>query len=440
MKQIFKSSFVAMIALLAFVACSDDEEGTKLPSLNIEISMPEGFTVPFNGTVTINCEQLHKEYSAMAKDGVVDFKNIYPGIYSLKAQLKMTKDEAKAAAPSLDIKTGIILNGGLKAVDVKLSEEGAQTPVKAQFQMNWTMESALLISKIYANGTKLNETGKVQNMPKYWEIYNNSSEVVYLDGLCLAQAHGNTTSTNPCELYVKYQKEATYAARIAKLPGIHGTDKNIALQPGKSFVIAWHASNFILGENSQEGAADKCTMNVDLSTADYEIESTQRNWVQLGDNPQVPNMLPVYDCLPTAGFLQFTQALFIFFASEEEIEGWTTDVDQSSYTVSFQKTWKAKRVPNEVIIDAVETLKASAKQQKRIPDMLDAAGVEAAWNTGSIFDRRVNYIAEDGRKVLQDTNNSKQDFVVVESRDAANFDGSHLVIRDYDKPEIQPLN
>lgn len=433
MRNFFKTGFYALLALVTMSACSDDDStDTPLPSLKVEFTMPDGFTSKFSGEVTISCKELGKDYTADAVDGVANFTSVYPGIYNIQAQQKMTKEEAQAAAPSISFNTAIQLNGVTNGVKVQNATDNI-----AKVSVNWTGESQLLISKIYGNGTKFNN-GRNNNLPKYWEIYNNSSEVLYLDGLCLAQAHGLTTSKNPCKLYQQYQNEATYVSRIATLPGVHGQDKNIALQPGKSLVIAWNASNFITTENTSESATDKCTMNVDLSTADFEIESESFMWKQYGDNPNVPNMTPVYDCLPSAGFMQMNHAMLIFFATPDQIQSWVTDNDDSSYTVSTQKALKAKRVPNDIILDAVETFKASASQQKRIPDALDAKGIEDGNNTGSIFDRKVLYIAEDGRKVLQDTNNSSADFVVVASRNPEQFDGSHLVIRDYDKPEIQP--
>lgn len=179
-------------------------------------------------------------------------------------------------------------------------------------------------------------------------------------------------------------------------------------------------------------------MNVDLSGADYEIESTAYFWNKYGDNTNVPNLKAVYDCMPNAGFLQMGQAVFIFFATEDEIDGWETGTDATSYIIESQRNWPAKRVPNSIVIDAVETVTTGAAQQKRIPDALDAKGIESLWNMGYIFDRKVQYVAADGRKVLLDTNNSSNDFVAVGSSDPENYDGSHLVIKNYDAPEIQP--
>ena len=433
MNKTIRFAALALAALLSFAACEKSDDNQT--SVTVSVKMPGDFptTAPaYSGDVTITNTTMGKSYTAKAVNGTAEFDKVYQGIYDVLVSGSMTADEFKAAAPELAKGTDILLNGN--ASNVQVVKDGDNN---VEIQLTWAVKSDLLISRMYTNGTKSNAGAKV-NYPKYWEIYNNTDNTIYLDGLCIAQAHGNSTSDNPCELYTKYQNEATYASRIARLDGTHGVTTNIPLEAGKSIVIAWNAHNFIVRENS-EGATDKCTMNVDLSNADYEIESTAYFWNKYGDNTNVPNLKAVYDCYPAgSGFLQMTQAVFIFFATEEDIDRWAKGTDATSYSSPSQQMWSAKRVPNDIIIDAVETVKTGASQQKRIPDALDAKGVEAMENMGYIFDRKIQYITADGRKVLLDTNNSANDFVAVGSSDPDNYDGSHLVIKNYDAPEIQP--
>lgn len=433
MNKTIKLSALALAALLSFAACEKSDD--NLVSMTVNVVMPADFpaTAPaYSGEVTISNTVMGKTYTVEAQNGVAEFDKIYQGVYDILVSGSMTAEEFKTVAPELANGSDILLNGNASGVQAIKGDEANS----AEVQLTWAVKSDLLISRMYTNGTKDN-VGKNVNYPKYWEIYNNTSETIYLDGLCIAQAHGNATSKNPCELYTKYRKEATYASRIARFEGTHGVTTNIPLEAGKSVVVAWNAHDFIVPENT-EGATDKCTMNVDLSDADYEIESTAYFWNKYGDNANVPNLKAVYDCMPNVGFLQMTQAVFIFFATEDEIDGWATGTDGTSYTIASQQNWMAKRVPNEIVIDAVETAKTGASQQKRIPDALDANAVESLENMGFIFDRRIQYITADGRKVLLDTNNSANDFVAVGSSDPENYDGSHLVTRNYDAPEIQP--
>lgn len=428
MKQLFYYCLIIPMMVLTLVSCEKPVDNTVTVVVNV--SMPADFpqTAKYNGNVILSSTTTDKEYTIQAVDGVATIPGVYQDIYDVTVSQTMTYEEFKTVAPELATSSSIILSGNAKAFKVIKDPEATVNP-SVSVSLSWCVESSLLISKIFYNGTKKN-SGSNNNMPKYVEIYNNTAETIYLDGLCFGLAHGNTTSANPCQLYLDH-KDATYAQKIGALPGVHGTDKKIALEGGKSLVLALMAINYY---DPAEGTT-KQTMAPDLSTADYEIFSTA-SWFT--NNESVPDMTPLHDCLPSAGFGSLNPAVIIFFASQTDVESWEIGVDESSYTVASQKLWQAKRVPNSIILDAVETYKKDASQQKRIPDALDAVGIESANNEGIIFDRAILYITEDGRKVLKDTNNSSKDFVAIASRDRENYDGKHLVPRDYDKPEIQP--
>ncbi len=435
MKTTLKLLIPLLLLSVFFISCKKEDPKSALVDFEVKVNLPKDFSASakFGGEVIIINKATAKTYAVTAISGVALFKDIYQGIYDIDITQTLNQQEFSQFAPELGNSSSSYTLKGSKS-DVQVSKEAA---ADVEIELNWFGETALLISKIYCNGTKKNE-GAINNMPKYWELYNNSDEVIYLDGLCLAQAHGNSTgSDGSCDLYVKYQNEATYAARIAIFPGTHGTTRNIPLQPGKSVVIAWNASNFII--TGQPNNKDNCTMNCDLTDADFEIEqSTAAAWRTYGDNQDVPNLTPIHECIPTAGFLQLNQAVFIFYATQQEVESWPTGTDPSSYYVESQKNWIAKRVPNDRILDAVETFKTDTPQNKRIPDILDSKGVESPNNQGIIFDRKIRLILPDGRRILQDTNNSSNDFAVIWPRTPDSYSGDHLVPRNYDKPEIQP--
>lgn len=416
----FLMNFASVLALgLCILTSCNREDLSNKTSLELSVSVPEDLELAFNGTAKLVSIDGNFTYEVTVVDGKARFDKIYIGLYNLSVQMETKLGEKD-----------ILVVGSLKNIEVVKAEEIGTVSVETE----WSYKSSLVISRIYCNGTKKNN-GKIMNMPKYYEIFNNTDAVQYLDGLCIALAHGNTTSTNPCALYQAY-KDTTFCYGIVRIPGKQG-DNKVALQPGKSCVIAWNASNFIIPEDTAEGAGDKCTMNCDLTGADFEIESAATSWKNYGDNVNVPNLTEVFCVNPNAGFNSMNQAVLIFYATEEEIAQWKTAADESSYTISSQKLWMAKAVCNSIILDAVETVKAgdSTKQQKRIPDVLDASFVEAGNNLGVVFNRKLQYLAEDGRMVLQDTNNSANDFVVTESKDSENYDGSHLAIRNYSYAE-----
>ena len=75
-----------------------------------------------------------------------------------------------------------------------------------------------MISKIYSNGTKTT-AGKTFLNDRYWEIFNNSSETVYLDGLCLAYLWGNTNTAAVTNPFYEQYKDAVFVNTAARFPG-----------------------------------------------------------------------------------------------------------------------------------------------------------------------------------------------------------------------------
>lgn len=181
-------------AFLSFAACEKKDDNNV--SMTVNVIMPSDFpesSPSYSGDVTITNTTMGKTYTVKAVNGVAEFDKVYQGIYEILVSGSMTADEFKSAAPELANGYDILLNGNASDVQV-IKEDGKVN--SADIQLVWSVKSELLISRMYTNGTK-NNAGRSVNYPKYWEIYNNTDNTLYLDGLCIAQAHGNSTSKNP---------------------------------------------------------------------------------------------------------------------------------------------------------------------------------------------------------------------------------------------------
>ena len=99
------------------------------------------------------------------------------------------------------------------------------------------------------------------------------------------------------------------------------------------------------------------------------------------------------------------------------------------YTNTFLIITNAK---HGIIIDAVQQYKAEDANPVMHAE-LDASAAVLGREVPVIAERKVAYTATDGRKVLQDTNNSGADFVVSTSVDGT---PAFLVPRQYDKPVL----
>jgi hypothetical protein len=430
MKNYLKWTLILLLAAVFFAACQKDEDEDNTLTVQVNVLLPEDFppTAIYSGEVKLESITTDAIHTVSAQNSVAIFEGILPGVYKVMVSLVLSKQQIQTMAPELGVSADVILSG--QTTGFQVLKDGEIDVVTQEVRLTWMVQSSIIISKLFWNGTKSN-TDRNQLLVKSLELYNNTAETVYLDGLCIGQLIGNTTSSNPCALYLEHE-DAAYVAQIARFEGTHGVTQNIPLAPYSPLVIALIAQNYIVTE---EGP-DQMTMAQDLTQADYEIFATSAWWV---DNPDVPNINPVYSVNPAAGFAGLNVAMILFFATESDIDSWETGVDESSL-VGAQRTWQAKRVLNTIILDAIETFRKDANQQKRIPDAVDAQGIEGVTQDGNIFDRKVLYITEDGHKVLKNTNNSAADFVEIHSRDRENYCGAHLILRDYDKPEIQPSN
>ena len=183
-----------------------------------------------------------------------------------------------------------------------------------------------------------------------------------------------------------------YLNNVWRIPGA-GKDHKLA--PGQSIIIAQDGVNHkdaLLNPNSP----------VDLSGADWETYN-ERPDGRDADAPGVPNLERLYF---TGGFdwlmTVFGPGIVIFKADFNSLE---------KVAIPGSTLDPRIRVPNAAVIDAFEGLKdAGSVAYKRVPAGLDAGFVHAddTYNMQSF--RRKTSTTINGRKVLQDTNNSGADF------------------------------
>ena len=183
----------------AFTSCKKDEDFKGIESTEFRINYPDGFSssARFEGEVTLKDRNSGTIYTTEAKDGIATFTYIMQGVYDLSVSKTLTAAQFKELAPGLgdDLKNEVVLSGLSLSVNLLTDEDAAKTH---EVTLNWAVKGSLVISKIYSNGTKTT-AGKTFLNDRYWEIFNNSSETVYLDGLCLAYLWGNTNTVRmPC--------------------------------------------------------------------------------------------------------------------------------------------------------------------------------------------------------------------------------------------------
>lgn len=386
---------IILFIAIAFAAISceqfDQVKGTDMVeniSMGIEITLKKDDNVPAPESYKVKlnnyAENIEVIKSVEAGD-VVKIDDIIPGIYTISI-----------SGESNDGTFTYNFNGNLS--NINLLEDNKVMPL----EMQAAKSGNILFKEIYYCGSKIG--GKTNYFrDQYYELYNNSSKVQYLDGLCIGNIYPTTTSQ---VIYVwdrPNYEDYVYLQTIWQVPGTPGVDKKYPLNPGESVIIAQMADN-----HQREALNPDSPVNLRCA----EFETYLRTTANTTDNENAINMYMAYWYTKSKTQAQWMVTInggaFVIFYPESEIDPNTYVVDPK-YTSN-----KAKDIPISWIVDAVELMLNESKiTQKRMPAVLDAG---ATWVGGTYLaksvSRKIKEVTEDGRVIYQDTNNSLEDFQV----------------------------
>ncbi|WP_113653213.1 DUF4876 domain-containing protein [Pedobacter namyangjuensis] len=319
--------------------------------------------------------------------GVATFSDVIPGTYDISV------NKSLSAAESLTL-TGVSQAIVLNAAKSDAVVSAPQSP-EITLQLSGSVAGNLVIKEVYYTGSKT-PAGGTYFSDQFVELYNNSTEVIYLDGLCIADIYGNAGLINPSSLPTAFNTDNTssYAGNVWRIPG---TGKQRPLAPGESIIIAQD------GVNHREATLNP-NSPVDLSKADWETYN-ERPDNRDADAPGVPNLEKLYF---TGGFdwlLSVFGPSLVIFRTDDFSKLTLSNIPGSTSATTYVK------IPNALVIDSFQALKdASSGSFKRLPVAIDAGFVFATDTyTGESFRRKISTTIN-GRRVLQDTNNSGEDF------------------------------
>lgn len=366
--------------------------------------------------------------STTDSEGKAVFQSVLPGSYELNANHHLSKIEYQnifGENPSSDM---IDFNGVLQLIDIR------KTHQSGILELSMGNYSPIVIKQIYYAGSDSVKGASIRD--QFIELYNNSNEVQYADNLCIAQIEGSRSTkvsvfTQPNGQYNwslgqgqesnignKANTDFVYAITIFR---INGSGKEHPIAPGKSIVVAATALNHQkpfkdLDGDEQSVIAPELT--VDLSGADYEA--------YLGDyqkfNGEEPYFLDIQNpSVPDLGvdYFQYgrdmlfepngNQSFVLFRATKSEVSQW-----KKVSTPGNPNEGTYVRIPKKSVLDGVDlTLEMlSHSIPKKLPIDIDGGQTAVslgAYSSQSIIRKTKEII--NGRVILQDTNNSRYDFV-----------------------------
>lgn len=392
-------TYTVAAAIPVFTACSsfneveDAEEVTPITvTVNLEVVVDNlesvsGLTLKFDNYN----EDLH--YTKQAQAGTIDMDDIVPGIYTISASGTALDTEGNEYTVN-----GSIINKALYP--------GTQ---HLDLLVKGLKVSPLVLKELYYSGVYKNYF-----QDQFYEVYNNSPKVIYLDGIHFADLYptGATTTKPNWEDAAIDGDNYVYANRVWKFPG-SGTD--YPLQPGESCIMAQYA----IDHTQVEGLTPDSP--VDNSSAEFDF---CMNHSKYPNQPAVDMEHVFYRGKAEKGTVaQYLTpvkggAFVIFQVPEGDTYDPVNDVTLQANEVN--KSALYAKIPISYVLDAVECVDNESKvNAKRVPGVLDAGctWVGATYNGLGVYrkqslDAQGNPLQrENGAYIYQDTNNSTDDFV-----------------------------
>lgn len=386
-----KKQVIISILFLVILAFSCKKNVTPTYTLTVPLTFPSGFTlagVPDGTEVKLINSLTGRETILITTGGT--------GIVS-----SVLTEGSYDGSCSFTVKVGTdeyVFNGVLTKV---LLSKDTSSPMTLTLAKN---TGGFIIKEIYFAGSKTSDA-KSYYSDQFHEIYNNSNETLYADGLCIAFLEQTPSAPN---VWVNADGSA-----MTSLPTtfqqwiIPGTGKEHPVLPGKSIVIA------------QDGIDHKTDPNgnslspVNLAKADWEsyVAASGKDT----DSPGVPNMTLMYTT--STSMVDWLHSVFgyaeIIFRLPVPWEQFVANPANFKTKPGSTSATQYLMIPVSYVIDGVEIVYPDeAKRNKRLPASIDAG---YTWIDGGTYCsksiRRKAKLVVDGRVIYKDTNNSNNDFL-----------------------------
>lgn len=378
-----KKGFYLLLVLLFLASCSDDENRSS--SVYIQLLPPDGYsTLPYEEMeVTLTNKDQGTMYSLhCSSTGQASF-NVEPGYYTASVHYQAA--------------SGLVFSGRIESLSLLRDE--AEAIIELPLLLAKT--SALVIKEIYFGGCK-GQNNKDYQADQYVTLYNNSDQIVYLDGLCLGIVDPGYNQESPWMNYTDMERipvnDLTW-----QFPG---SGKEYPLAPGEETTIATNAVDHTGGEYQHANSVD--LSGVDWGFWDVNLE---RQTIAAGVKPMALlvnlNPLLVMYSLPVFG------PTFMVFSLQESPEKYVQNPENREPRPKANNQDKQYlMVPKEWVIDCVECVK-DIDSPKRVPNELDNGKCYIPgdrYSGRSIIRKKAG--TTDGRTIYQDTNNSTEDMEV----------------------------
>lgn len=388
MKRLFYA--LAIVGVIALASCNKTPKAVNATVTIDESALAVDVPTPGSYSVTLTNTTTSEQFKADSENGSASFV-LTPGVYNVLVE---------GAASADGVAYTISGNGSLSAL-----EEGATLTVT----VNSAKAAALIFKELYYSCSGENYYFRDQ----FYEIYNNSDQTVYADGLCICSLDMYSWDGIPIEYDIANPEKYVFSHFVWQIPG-DGNDYPVA--PGESFVIAQWATDHSI--ESLGGAG-----HMDLTGAEFEAlvgESTLWNGTVITDNAAINlvQFVAAYDSWQWLNGVGGT-TMIIFFPPEGMSRDMTYVVGSDSASSS------SLAIPTDCILDAVHACENDEDGARvTVPAEHDSGYIFCSGSyVGESIVRKVVETKPDGRKVYKDTNNSASDFEITTPKIRRNGEG-----------------
>lgn len=372
--------------ILTLLACSDPE-GEGRP-FTVRLQMPAEFSQFSPGGTKIKLINILNGtiYSSLTDpDGIASFRIEY-GIYRLTAQTSFEKDNIQH-----------LFNTGKE--NLHLTDKSARDTLT--LTLSHSPLSILVIKELYYSGCRDND-GKGYLRDSYVSLYNNSDDIIWLDGICIGTV-APVTSASPSKWLQSSDSIVPITFCGWQFPG---NGQEYPLSPGEETIVAVNAVDHT-GKDYQH------PNSIDLSKADWAFYDESL----INNDKAAGNTIPL-NLFWSNGTRGYTFTLSGTSIILYKIPGMSTreylDLPGSVRTEpNSSSPTKYLVIPSKWVLDCIDCVQDATKQgNKRLPSFLDAepAFVSTGNYSGHSLHRKTISSGESTHPIYQDTNNSDRDF------------------------------
>ncbi|WP_262278980.1 DUF4876 domain-containing protein [Hallella absiana] len=400
-----------LLCLTLMVSCVDYSDTTQAINVDIRVEQPTDATTQLalgGHTMTLTREGGGETTAVTDANGIAHFTELIPDVYTVSVSWPLSADEYRQATGDTEVNDGAIVAGSSHSQLLTTDMTASPMTLATQF----TITRSLVISKVFYAGMK-DVNKKNYLAAQYIELYNQGDEAVDIAGMYLGLVESNASPAYTLEQIASgFQDSVVVLKQLFRIPAATPHLVN----PGQSVVI----TNSAIDHTANVGTP------MNLSDADYEAKDAQGKTL---NNPATPALELVYTAFNAISKMNIGQGGptgVVLFRSNAAVNSWQKVYN---YGKTSGSQWLAAGISQ--ILDGVDILKYKNTgtidlATKRLLPVIDAGATyihsASGYNGETVYRKKSTRKGAKGQYILQDTNNSTNDFSVSSTLTPRNYE------------------